>query len=65
MNENALDPKAIIEALERRIVRLEDALYALLESRIDHGWYSEEDAERQGKTMQNFRQGIFKERGGE
>ena len=65
VNEIAPDPKAVIEALESRIVRLEDALHALLEYRIGHGWHYEENMKRQARIMKNFRESISDERKGE
>lgn len=43
MNETAPDPKAVIEALEARIVRLEDALVALMELRKSYSLIAKDD----------------------
>jgi hypothetical protein len=64
MNEIAPDPKAVIEALEARIVRLEAALHALLATQIS-GLYRGEYANRHAETLLAFRRDIFKEHRGE
>ena len=61
MTEIAPDPKTVIEALEARIVRLEDALNALLETRINN-LYRGTYANRHAETMLTFRRDISKER---
>ena len=73
MNKIAPDPKAVIEALESRILRLEDALKALLDYRskalLDYrsveGFYPyrlKQEQKRVEEIIQNFREDTFKKR---